>query len=124
MGVLVILSHASRDYSRNLHNTAVPPMALRINGNATCDQGNTDDNRVTSPSAIVPLLHLTPVLSVSTTPDQSMQLLPQHVRHDWPMTSGSTGGFPSPAFAVSPVLDATGSDYVYLAIEDSVRPQT
>ncbi|CAM9717142.1 unnamed protein product [Ectocarpus sp. 6 AP-2014] len=52
---------------------------------------------------------------------ESMQLLPQHVRHDWPMTSDSTGGFPSPAFAVSPVLDATGSDYVYLAIEDSVR---
>ncbi|CAM9159620.1 unnamed protein product [Ectocarpus sp. 12 AP-2014] len=52
---------------------------------------------------------------------ESTQLLPQHVRHDWPMTSGGTGGFPSPAFAVSPVLDATGSDYVYLAIEDSIR---
>lgn len=97
-------------------------MAPRINGNPTCKLGTTDDNRVNSP--IVPSLHLTPLLSVSTSPDQSMQLLPQHVRHDWPMTSASAGGFPSPAFAVSPVLDATGSDYVYLAIEDSVRPRT
>lgn len=81
-----------------------------------------DGNRLNSLN--VPHLHLIPLLSVSTTPGQSMQLLPQHVRHNWPMTSGSTGGFPSPAFAVSPVLDATGSDYVYLAIEDSVRPLT
>lgn len=50
---------------------------------------------------------------------QSLRLLPQHVRHDW--LTVDTNSFPSPAFAVSPVLDATGSDYVYLTIGDSVR---
>eukprot|EP00752_Nemacystus_decipiens_P008065 g7209.t1 len=50
---------------------------------------------------------------------QSLRLLPQHVRHDW-MTAESNS-FPSPAFAVSPVLDGTGSDYVYLTVGDSIR---
>eukprot|EP00903_Cladosiphon_okamuranus_P008521 g8183.t3 len=50
---------------------------------------------------------------------QSLRLLPQHVRHDW--LTADANSFPPPAFAVSPVLDATGSDYVYLTIGDSIR---
>ena len=52
---------------------------------------------------------------------QSLRLLPQHVRHDWLTADASS--VPSPAFAVSPVLDATGSDYVYLSVGDSVREE-
>ncbi|CAM9767073.1 unnamed protein product, partial [Scytosiphon promiscuus] len=51
---------------------------------------------------------------------KSLDLLRQHVRHDW-LGVNNIGSFPCPVFAVSPVLDATGSDYVYLTIGDSIR---